>query len=172
MEMRVKHGLRCPQSRPAGALREAGADERRVEAVRLGTGKGVGGTVPGVLRGSAGEADRGDAICFTIPIRTVSALNAREYWRARAKRVKAERSATAWMLTAHKPPELPVTVTLTRVGPTNGLDEGDNLNSAFKGVRDQIAQWLGVDDRSALVTWKYGQRRGKDWAVEVAIACA
>ncbi len=103
---------------------------------------------------------------ITIPLRTVSALNAREHWSARARRVKAERSATAWILLACKMPALPCTVTMTRIGPTVGLDD-DNLTSSMKGVRDQIAEWLGIDDRDPRVTWRCLQRRGKDWWVEV-----
>lgn len=110
------------------------------------------------------------AIRVTVPIRTVSGLNVREHWRARAARVRKERETTAWILAGKKPPELPCTVSLTRVGPSNGLDEGDNLNSAFKGVRDQIAKWIGIDDRSKLVTWHYAQRREKKWSVEVEIS--
>jgi hypothetical protein len=108
-------------------------------------------------------------ISISIPLRTISALNAREHFGQRARRVKKEREATAWMLKGHKPLAPPCTVTMTRVGPTNGLDEGDNLNSAFKGCRDQIAEWLNVNDRSPLVKWEYAQRREKQWAVEVTI---
>jgi hypothetical protein len=58
-------------------------------------------------------------------------------------------------------------VLLTRVGPTNGLDD-DNLASALKAVRDEVAKWLGVDDRDRLkVRYRYAQRRGPVWGVEV-----
>lgn len=108
---------------------------------------------------------------LTIPIRTVSALNTREYWRARAKRVKKEREATAWLLNGKTPPSLPCAVLLTRIGPTNGLDD-DNLPGSAKGVRDQLAQWLGIDDRSPLVKWAYAQRRDEFWGIEVEIGHA
>lgn len=105
---------------------------------------------------------------LTIPIRTVSALNSREHWRQRHRRVKAERYATFWVLAPiAKPSNFPLTVRLTRVGPSNGLDEGDNLNSSMKGVRDQVAEWLGVNDRDPRVKWVYAQRREKQWAVTV-----
>lgn len=107
-----------------------------------------------------------------VPIRTVPGMNVRENWRARARRVKAERHATAWaLLIAQRPekavkPSLPCTVRLTRVAPSNGLDD-DNLAGALKAVRDQIAKWLGVDDkRRDLVRYVYAQRRG-EWAVEI-----
>lgn len=85
--------------------------------------------------------------------------------------MKKEREATAWMLKGQTPPTPPCSVLLTRVGPSNGLDEGDNLASAFKGCRDEIAKWIGIDDRSPLVQWRYAQRRCRGaWAVEVEIS--
>lgn len=103
-----------------------------------------------------------------IPIRTVSALNAREHWRARSRRVKKEREATAWMLLLDKTakPAMPCTVRMTRVGPSNGLDD-DAIPGACKGVRDQIAEWLGINDRDPRVKWECAQRRAKEWGVEV-----
>lgn len=108
-----------------------------------------------------------------IPLKTVSAANAREHWRAKHRRVKAEREAIAWMLKAKSPPPLPLplVVTMTRLGPSNGLDD-DNLASAFKAVRDQIAQWLGVDDRSPLVRWVCAQRREPKWGVLIELEAA
>jgi hypothetical protein len=107
-------------------------------------------------------------VAFTIPIRTVSALNAREHFRVRAKRVKAEREATAWVLPNVRL-QLPVKVHMTRVGPTAGLDS-DNLPGSMKGCRDEIAKWLGIDDRDARVEWSYSQRRDTQWGVEVRIS--
>lgn len=81
--------------------------------------------------------------------------------------MKAEREATEVFLYPFKPPSLPCVVLMTRVGPSNGLDD-DNLHGALKGVRDQIAAWLGIDDRDKRVKWICEQRRGGDWAVEVS----
>jgi hypothetical protein len=103
-----------------------------------------------------------------LPLRTVSGMNAREHWRARHRRVKAEREAVAWALKGQPAPALPAVVTMTRLGPSNGLDD-DNLASAMKPARDQIAAWLGVDDRSPLVRWVCAQRREKQWGVEVQV---
>ena len=59
------------------------------------------------------------------------------------------------------------TWTLTRVGPTNGADD-DNLAGGLKAIRDEIARWLGVDDRRReIVLYTYAQRRGEGWGVEV-----
>jgi hypothetical protein len=101
-------------------------------------------------------------------------MNVREHWAKRAKRVRAEREATAWALSSAgrrpavpAPPAPPLVVTLTRVGPSNGLDD-DNLAGALKGVRDEVAKWLGVDDRDrARVRYAYEQERGREWAVRV-----
>lgn len=102
-----------------------------------------------------------------VPIRTVGGLNAREHPMQRSRRVKKERQTTAWSLVMLRKPALPCTVLLTRVGPSNGLDD-DNLAGACKGVRDQIAQWLGVDDRDAqIVRYLYAQERDKQWGVRV-----
>lgn len=106
---------------------------------------------------------------IVIPLRTVSGLNVREHWRARARRVKAERDATARLLRPVEKPQLPCAVTLTRVAPSAGLDD-DNLPGSLKGCRDQIAAWIGVDDRKReIVRYRYAQRRGA-WAVEVEFA--
>ena len=110
-------------------------------------------------------AKRGRSI--VVAVRTVSGLNAREHWRKRARRVKGERAMVALSLLAVERPALPCTVLLTRQGPSNGLDD-DNLSGALKGVRDEIASWLGVDDRLRdVVRYRYEQRRAKEWGVEI-----
>ena len=98
-----------------------------------------------------------------IPIRTTTGLNAREHWRVRARRVQAERRATAlvWRscVGALPPARGPILVTLTRIGPRKCDD--DNLQGGLKAVRDQIAAELGVDDGdTTLVAWRYRQERG------------
>lgn len=102
-----------------------------------------------------------------IPIRTAPGLNAREHWAVRAKRVKAEREVTGWKLADQRRPAVPLEVTLTRIGPSNGLDD-DNLAGALKGVRDAFAEWIGVDDRDRKrVRYLYEQERGPEWGVRV-----
>ena len=101
-----------------------------------------------------------------IPIRTGRGLNSREHWAQRSRRVLAERTATAWMLRTIELPALPCTVLVTRIAPSRGLDD-DNLAGSLKGVRDQVAEWIGVDDRDTeVVRYCYAQRRGA-WGVEV-----
>lgn len=108
---------------------------------------------------------------IVIPLRTGRGLNDRPgHFYARGKKVKRERTAVAWSLVALLPrerPSLPCVVTLTRLAPSNGLDD-DNLAGALKAVRDQVAVWLGVDDRRReLVRYRYEQERTKDWGVRV-----
>ena len=125
--------------------------------------------VPAAPAGTSGRGKGAAGVAVVIPIRTVSALNVREHWRARSQRVRAERRETFYVLKPLHPPPSPVVVTMTRLGPSNGLDD-DNLRGALKGVRDEIAEWFGIDDRDPRVTWEYGQRRAKDWGVEVTFA--
>lgn len=104
---------------------------------------------------------------IAIPLRTSNGLNGREHHMARARRVRAEREAVHWMLHGRPKPELPCVVTLTRVAPSIALDD-DNLSGALKAVRDQVALWLGVDDRDRqTVRYEYAQARGS-WGVQIA----
>lgn len=111
-----------------------------------------------------------------IPLHIPSVSNLREHWSTKAKRTKAQRQATKLGLIVGSSPGLttpgrllagcataalqrvPLTVTLTRIG--RKLDS-DNLASAFKAVRDQVAAELGIDDGSDAVTWEYRQEKGK-----------
>jgi hypothetical protein len=62
-------------------------------------------------------------------------------------------------------------VVLTRITPSaRGLDD-DNLGSSFKAIRDEVAAWLGIDDRDPRVRWRCEQEKGapKVWAVRIEI---
>jgi hypothetical protein len=98
--------------------------------------------------------------------------NLREHWRVRHKRVQAQRQLVALYIGGKPRPTLPVVVTLTRIAP-RALD-GDNLQSAFKAVRDQVATWLRVDDADPRVRWEYAQRRGGvgEYAVSIGVGPA
>mgnify|MGYP001589632370 CR=1 FL=1 len=105
---------------------------------------------------------------FTVPIKTVSALNVREHWAVRARRVKSERQSVYVMALAerlvNRTPNgcrlavtLPVTVTLTRISHRR-LDAHDNLRAACKGVADEITALLGLKtDADERVEWRYRQ---------------
>lgn len=115
-----------------------------------------------------------------FPLRTVSALNEREHWGAKARRVKRERRTTGLALLmvrgsptlkararGHLAGDGRLVVELTRL--SRGELDDDNLRGALKSVRDQVAEWLGVDDRDPRVTWAYGQERAAGFAVRICI---
>jgi hypothetical protein len=103
-----------------------------------------------------------------IPMRTVPGQNVREHHHVRARRVKAEKQATAWSLVTKGNPNLPLTVRLTRLSPGMVPLDDDNLAGSLKAVRDAVAQWLGVDDRhSKRVRYVYTQERRAEWGVRI-----
>ena len=106
-----------------------------------------------------------------IPIRTYSALNERIHWAKRARRTKQEREV-AYLFAANtfRGINFPMTVKLTRVAPRM-LDD-DNLRGALKGIRDGIADRLGIDDREPCVTWEYGQCKGDPGEYAVIVDAA
>lgn len=105
-----------------------------------------------------------------IPLRTVPGQNVREHHMVRARRVKKERHAVAWVMNrkAAPPAGTPVVVLLTRDAPSNGLDD-DNLQGALKAVRDQVADWLKRDDADPSIKWQYAQRRAP-WGVHILVS--
>lgn len=126
-------------------------------------------------------ADRGgppiSPACLTlqchIPVRTYSPNGPVGHWSKKSKRAKQQRSAVYLFVRQHPDVEnvqlKSCCITLTRIGPCNGLDS-DNLGMALKHVRDGVADALGFqDDSDPLLSWHYGQERGKDWCVRVEI---
>jgi len=110
------------------------------------------------------DGDFGPGVTFAM--QTSRGLNTREHFRVRIKRVKAEREVTSWELQRCQRPPIPCTCLLTRMAPSRGLDD-DNLAGALKGVRDEVAKWLGVDDGNRqAVRFRYAQVRAP-WGVRV-----
>jgi hypothetical protein len=112
---------------------------------------------------------------FMVPgLKTVSELNSREHWGAKNRRKQDQQQLVAAAMSnalARRRIELPCIVKLTRIGPKK-LDEGDNLSSAFKGIRDQIARQLGTDDGGDQVEFEYAQMPigSRDYAIKVEIS--
>lgn len=107
---------------------------------------------------------------ITIPLRTGRGGNDRMHWRAALRQKNGEKQATAWAIAQAKPekPQLPCRVLLTRVAPGNGLDD-DQVPAALKYVRDEVARWIGVDDKHRdIVRYEYAQQRGP-WAVLIEV---
>jgi hypothetical protein len=108
------------------------------------------------------------SISIEFPLRLGRGLNSREHYMARAKRVKSERWETWYALrtSGADKPHLPCVVTITRVSPRGQLDD-DGAVGACKGVRDEIAAWLGVDDKhSDIVRYVCKQARGP-WGTRI-----
>ena len=111
-----------------------------------------------------------EMIEIRVPIKIVSVANLRLHWAVKAKLAKSHRSkAFSALASVAAPPAPPCTLVLTRIAP-RALD-GDNLQSAFKAVRDGVADWLGVDDGHKGLDWQYSKRKDgpKVYAVEIEV---
>ncbi len=125
-------------------------------------------------------------ITAILPIRLVSVANLREHWAKKAKRTKEHRKLAEMALRRethkcweHKDGHIrsdaskvflrELVIRLTRVAP-RALD-GDNCQSAFKGVRDGVADALTVADNHPNIRWEYAQQKGrpKEYAVLIEI---
>lgn len=105
-----------------------------------------------------------------LPVRIVSVANLREHWRVKHQRTSAHRFGAKMLCkSAGAMLHEKTVVTMIRIAPRS-LDD-DNLASAFKAVRDGIADALGIDDRDKRVEWRYGQERGKagEYAARIEI---
>lgn len=109
-------------------------------------------------------------ISIALPLKLESEANVRCHWRVRWRRGREQKNAVALALHGHDPYEvrLPAMVTIRRVGKRK-LDS-DNLVISAKAVRDSVADWLGVDDGSDEVTWRYEQIVTNDYWTEIDIA--
>ncbi len=101
---------------------------------------------------------------FELPIRTRTENNNNEHWRLRWKRAKLQRTTVCqylWVLwRSGYQIQLPVTITLIRVAPRQ-LDDVDNLSSSVKHLRDGVADFFTLDDRTPQLQWRYAQMKGK-----------
>lgn len=95
-------------------------------------------------------------VLIEAPIQVVSEANTRGHWSTKYKRSKKQRQDLRLFLNTKRKPRLPCDVWLIRVGPKK-LDD-DNLSGAFKFLRDEIADWLKIDDGGSEVLWHYEQR--------------
>ena len=113
------------------------------------------------------DAPTGRVVRVEVPIRAESPnrLHA-EHPLTRARRVRRERSAVQEALDRFEAPPGPWLVTFVRIAPRR-LDD-DNAVAAMKGVRDEVARWLGVDDGDASVRFVVEQNRGP-YAVRVEV---
>lgn len=118
-------------------------------------------------RATAAGAGVRDEVSVEIPgLRLTYTLNSRVHWSTRKRVVAHQRAAVNCALALERPPALPCTVAITRVGPRELND--DNATGSAKGVRDAVAAWLGVDDSDARVVWRVAQKRGP-YAVRIEV---
>ena len=103
---------------------------------------------------------------FHIPIKLPSLANLELHWRAKTSLKEKQKQATKKVLDKLVIPPCPLVITITRIGPKR-MDD-DNLSSACKYVRDEIARAVGVDDGSDIYTWVYKQEIGV-YGVDVTV---
>lgn len=95
---------------------------------------------------------------FYVPVKTVSEMNRRDHWRVRNARKKGQQEAAYFAFKGAargRQVKVPCVVRFLRIGPQK-LDD-DNLVGACKGLRDEVARQLGVDDGSELIRFEYDQ---------------
>jgi len=99
-----------------------------------------------------------------LPIHTISEANKREHWRAAHARHKTQKYATRLVLLSAKlPKKLPCKITMNRQSPR--MLDSDNLQSAFKYIRDAIAEHFITDkapgraDDDPRFDWVYTQTK-------------
>lgn len=110
-------------------------------------------------------------IAFVLPVRTTNPLNlqfgaSKTAGMIRARARAAQRSlareftiAALRKASVHPADLVPVDVLLTRL--SAGHMDDDGLAASQKGVRDGIAEALGVDNGSRLIRFRYVQERAK-----------
>ncbi len=108
-----------------------------------------------------------------LPIKTVSESNQRDHWRVKNARKTAQQEEVRieWLKAIRRRPiylQMPYRVRLTRLA-ARRLDD-DNLQSAFKGIRDQIARLLGIDDGDDRISFEYAQEKlSRAYAVRIEV---
>lgn len=110
------------------------------------------------------EAEWGGAFRSTLVV--TARTNAHVHWRKRHATDQEDRGHGAAIMRRDPSfirkmlkPGGRIHVEFTRL--STATCDDDNLPSAFKGVRDGIAEALGIDDGSDRYAWSYAQRRIK-----------
>lgn len=105
----------------------------------------------------------------SVPWRLKSSLNRREHHLRRHERVKKERNDAALVFRVFRGLKNVERVHFVRYAP-RALDAGDNLPSAFKAIRDEIAKLIGVHDgKGGGVEWTYDEQRDREHKVRVDV---
>lgn len=121
------------------------------------------------------RANESEFCAFSIPISIVSEANSNEHWSKKSKRHAIQKMLVKSWMNQQKIPLLPCIVKLTRAAPRKF--DSDNLQSAFKYVRDAIGEYLtdeeqaGRGDDDPRITWEYYQKKTsqKESYIEISI---
>ncbi len=99
-----------------------------------------------------------------LPIKTVSESNCTEHWMKKSKRHKLQKTQVGWALKCDKPTvKIPCLIKLIRL--TARELDGDNLQMAFKWIRDAVADYIhpglqaGRADDDKAIKWEYDQEK-------------
>lgn len=115
------------------------------------------------------------AISFWLPINVVSEANGRDHWAAKARRAKGQRTTTRIATRnaaaiAVDAVDWPILVILTRLKRKGQRDyDDDNLRSAFKAMRDGVADAFGMRDNDERISWEYSQLKDPRGGVQITI---
>lgn len=112
-------------------------------------------------------------LSFSVPLRLGRGQNgSHSHWAVKYRQAEREQFAIKAGFPRRKVPDLvmlPVHVRMTRVSPGTRKMDFDNLVSALKYVRDQMAAEFRVDDGDGKrIQFEYAQRRGP-WGVDVEV---
>ena len=122
---------------------------------------------PRVWCGGPAQPVGAPALVLEFECATKSEANERRFGVSTGRKRKQD-AALGDELVGRTLPSGPWCVRFTRVAA--GVLDDDNLGSAFKRLRDRMAQALGVNDRDPVVAWVVAQEKRKgDPAVRVEV---
>lgn len=115
---------------------------------------------------------------WTLNIKTVSEANCFEPWQKKHKRHQLQKRIIRLWSVENRigSTSLPCIIKLTRLSPSNGLDEDDNLRMSLKYLKDYIAdqilpnQAAGRADSDKRIKWEYSQEKHPIYAVKIEIS--
>lgn len=131
--------------------------------------------------------NKGSMIKFELPIKTVSEANCSEHWVKKSKRHKNQQFfVRIGFLKFVKDIKFPCLIRMVRLGPR--ILDSDNLQSAFKYIRDEISECLlpelrktyinkhgneiaikGRADSDERIIWQYAQEKQAKQGVRIEI---
>lgn len=109
-----------------------------------------------------------------LPIKTISESNSSEHWSKKHKRHKTQKLCIRLFFNQQNLKIIPpCSIKLVRVSPR--ILDDDNLVSAFKWIRDAIAEQIhpglapGRADDDEKITWIYKQEKGKLQGIKIIL---